>query len=63
MSECNGCYLERLKKKYGNKLIKVGDSWYLKNEQPAQGQSEPLKLKDGTPIQFVAWFMSEGHSH
>lgn len=63
MSDCNGCDLERLKEKYGKKLIKVNGTWYLKDEQPAQGQSEPLALKDGTPIRFVVWYMSEGHSH
>jgi hypothetical protein len=52
-----------MKEKYGEKLIKVGDTWYLKGEQPAQGQSEPLVLQDGTPIKFMAWFMSEGHCH
>jgi hypothetical protein len=55
MSSCNGCMLERLEKEYGDKLIKVEGAWYIKGEQPAPGQ--------GTPIKFVAWFMSEGHDH
>lgn len=63
MSDCNGCDLERLKKKYGARIIKVGGSWYLKNEEPAPGQSKPLALPDGTPIRFMAWYMSEEHSH
>ena len=63
MSDCNGCDLARLKKKYGDKLINYMGSWYLKGEQPAPGQSAPLALADGTPISFVAWYMSEGHSH
>ncbi len=63
MSECNGCDLARLKEKYGDKLIKFAGSWYLKGEQPAQGQSEPLALPDGTPIRFVVWYMSEEHCH
>lgn len=63
MSSCNGCTLERMKKQYGEKLIKFDGSWYLKGEQPGPGQSRPKQLPDGTPIQFVAWFMSEGHDH
>lgn len=62
MSYCNGCDLEYMKEKYGDKLIKVGDTWYLKGEEPLEGQSEPLKLQDGTPIQFLVWFMGEGHA-
>jgi len=63
MASCNGCTLARLKRKYGDRLIKYRGSWYLKNEQPADGQGEPLQLPNGMPIQFVAWFMSEGHCH
>lgn len=63
MSQCNGCYLEQLKKKYGSKLIKHAGSWYLVGEQPLPGQGEPYQLPNGTPIQFVVWFMGEGHDH
>jgi hypothetical protein len=62
MNACNGCDLARLKRKYGDKLIKVKGTWYLKNEQPLDGQVEPFHLDDGTPIQFVVWYMSEEHS-
>ncbi len=62
MSACNGCMLEALKARYGDKLIRVGDTWYLRGEQPTAGQSEPYALPDGTSIRFVAWFMSEGHA-
>ena len=60
MASCNGCDLIKLKKKYGDRLIKFRGSWYLKNEQPGSGQIEN-SLPDGTPIRFAAWFMSEGH--
>jgi len=63
MSSCNGCTKKRLKKKYGDKMIKVGGTYYLKGEQPLQGQDEPKALPDGTPIQFLVWFMEEGHDH
>ena len=62
MGFCNGCELVRLKKKYGDKLIKVKGSWYVRGELPGKGQDDPISLADGTPIRFVAWFMSEGHS-
>ena len=60
-NKCNGCEVERLKKVYGDGLIKFNGEWYLKNETPLAGQEEPCQLPDGTPIRFVAWFMSEGH--
>jgi hypothetical protein len=63
MSSCNGCNLVQMKRKYGDRLIKYKGSWYLKNTPPADGQSEPKQLKDGTPIHFVVWYMSEGHSN
>ena len=63
MGSCNGCDLARLKKQYGEKLIKVGGSWYIKGEQPLEGQGEPFALEDGTPIRFAAWYMEEGHCH
>lgn len=61
MASCNGCSLARLKREYGDRLIKYLGSWYVKGDSPADGQGEPLKLEDGTPIRFVAWFMDEGH--
>ena len=63
MSSCNGCSLEILKKRYGDRLIKVNGTWYVKGEPPLPGQSEPKRLPDGTPIRFAAWFMNEGHDH
>jgi len=60
---CNGCELARLKKKWGERLIKVQGSWYLAGMPPDKGQDEPTHLPNGIPIQFVAWFMSEGHDH
>ena len=48
-----------LKRKYGNRLIKYKGSYYVKDEQPTKGQSEPFSLPDGTPIMFVAWFMDD----
>ena len=63
LSRCNGCYLQELKEKYGQKLIKIKRNWYVIGEKPADGQSEP-KCLFGTPIpiRFVSWFMSEGHA-
>jgi len=52
-----------LKKQHGDKLVKRGDSWYLRGEPPAPGQGAPLADEDGTPLQFVAWFMSEEHCY
>lgn len=48
-----------LRRKYGDKLIKYMGNYYVKGEEPCDGQSEPLALEDGTPIQFVAWFMDD----
>jgi len=59
-NRCNGCGLERLKKKHGEQLIKVGDSWYLKGKEPYEEQSKPYEFEDD-PIRFVSWFMSEEH--
>ena len=61
MSECNGCCLERMKAKYGKKLIKYKSNWFLKNASPVKGQGAPFELPDGSPIRFIAWFMSEEH--
>ena len=61
--KCNGCYLARLKKQWGNRLVKVGDSYYLAGMKPSPGQAEPTHLPNGIPIQFVIWFMGEGHDH
>jgi hypothetical protein len=63
MYNCNGCSLARYKAKYKDRLVKVGDTYYVKGEEPMPGQSEPTSLEDGTPIRFLVWFMSEGHSY
>ena len=63
MYNCNGCSLARYKAKYKDKLIKIGDTYYVIGEEPMPGQSEPHSLPDGTPIRFLVWFMSEGHSN
>jgi hypothetical protein len=62
MATCNGCDLRVLKTRHGDKLVKFGENWYIKDNPPCRGQSPPLSLNDGTPIRFVAWFMSEEHS-
>ncbi|NIQ88625.1 MAG: hypothetical protein GWN93_05915 [Deltaproteobacteria bacterium] len=67
MGTCNGCSLERLKKKYGDRLYStVVSGWptyYVKGEEPPPEQGEPTHLEDGTPIRFVVAYMSEGHSN
>jgi hypothetical protein len=67
MASCNGCSLERHKKKYGDRLVRImNDGWptyYLKGGEPIPGQGEPHCLEDGTPIRFLVSYMSEGHSH
>lgn len=62
MSSCNGCSLKILKERYGDRLIKLNDSWYVINQTPLPGQ-EIKSLSDGIPVRFVAWFMNEGHDH
>lgn len=57
--EKNSVTRQRLREKYGDKLIKFQGNYYLKGEPPLKGQSEPFALEDGTPIQFVAWFMDD----
>ena len=62
MASCNGCMLQKMKERYGDKLIRYEGSWYLRDSAPAEGQ--PItSLPDGTPIKFMAWFMSEDHSN
>ena len=63
MSSCNGCALERLEKKWGKRLKKINGSYYVVGLPPVDGQGEPTHLPNGVPLQFVAWFMSEGHDH
>lgn len=59
---CNGCSLRMLKKRYGKRLIRINNAWYLRNASPLSGQGLPL-THDGEPIRFMAWFMSEEHSN
>ena len=63
MYNCNGCSLEQYKLKYKERLVKIGDTYYVAGEEPMPGQGEPSCLPDGTPIRFLVWFMSEGHSN
>lgn len=58
----NGSNLEHrgwLREMYGKNLIKFKGSYYVRGDSPDEGQGEPTKLDDGTPIRFVAWFMDD----
>jgi hypothetical protein len=60
MHQCNFCSLRSLQEQYGDNLISYKGRYYKKNSPPCEGQGEPLKLPDGTPICFLAWFMEVG---
>jgi hypothetical protein len=60
-SRCNGCDLERLREQYGERLVHVRGSWYVRGESPAPGHGDPLILA-GVPCRFLVWFMSTGHA-
>lgn len=55
----NASTRRRLREKYGDRLIKYQGRYYVKGEQPCDGQAEPHALPDGTPIRFEAWFMDD----
>jgi len=58
-SGTNAGVRRRLRERYGDLLIKYKGRYYVKGEQPVEGQSDPHALEDGTPLRFVAWFMDD----
>lgn len=59
MSACNYCALRQLRARYGEQLIKVDGTWYLRDKPALPGQGATIALKDGTMLQFVSWFAAE----
>ena len=62
MTQCNFCSLKNLQKRYGDSLLFYRGNYYEQNVSPGEGQGEPSKLPDGTPIRFLAWFMEVGEA-
>jgi hypothetical protein len=57
MAGLNCCARRRAKNRYGDEMVYFRGTYYRKGRMPAQGQSGPQALPDGTPIQFLAWYM------